>query len=74
MKTNIIKEIWEISGDIDKAIANQDIVMYNKAHKRFMKLFENQEVIDQILNRSLRMDQVYDSFGKLLSYQYQSFL
>lgn len=43
MKTNLIKEIWEIRGEIDKAIENQDIQIYNKAHKRFMKLLENQE-------------------------------
>ena len=41
MKTNIIKEIWEIRGTIDNAIATSDIDLFNRAKERFLELYAN---------------------------------
>ena len=43
MKNNIIQEIWEIRGLVDKAIDTEDMEFYNRACERYRLLIENEE-------------------------------
>ena len=43
MKTNIIQEIWDICGMVDKAIDTKDVNLYNKAREKFNDIFQHDE-------------------------------
>ena len=42
MKNNIVTKIWHIRGMLDKAVANQDRELANKAQEQFNKIYETE--------------------------------
>ena len=63
MKNDIVKEIWEIGGLIDYAIDNKDVLIYEKARKRFNKLMETKAYLKSIASATIDKEyETYDDF------------
>ena len=58
MKNDIIKDVWEIRGMVDKAIDLQDINLYNNARDRFNKIFTQEEHLITISTSTVNYEPV----------------
>ena len=59
MKTNIIKEIWEIRRAIDEAIVKHDIELFNMAKERFLRVYQTNMHWDSIA--CMTASRIYDT-------------